>query len=203
MPASVALERRVARFDVAQLHAMLAAGILAEGEPLELIDGVLVYKDRSEQGEDPMTIGKRHNLVVKLLARIDPELQAHGCHIQTQGPLSLPPSDEPEPDGAVLRGDPRTYADRLPSGPDCSSVLEVADASLAYDRTQKLAVYARAAIPQYIIVNLAELCIEVYEQVVPSEGRYARKAAVRNGEAFELRLPSGAHVRIDAARVLP
>lgn len=203
MSASVAPERRVARFDVAQLHAMLAAGILAEGEPLELIDGVLVYKDRSEQGEDPMTIGKRHNLVVKLLARIDPELQSHGCHIQTQGPLSLPPSDEPEPDGAVLRGDPRTYADRLPSGPDCSSVLEVADASLAYDRTKKLAVYARAGIPQYIIVNLAELCIEVYEQVVPSEGRYARRAVLRSGEAFELRLPSGAHVPIDAGRVLP
>ena len=82
-------------------------------------------------------------------------------------------------------------------------VLEVADASLAYDRTKKLGVYARAGIPQYIIVNLPELCIEVYEQPVPAEARYVRKAVVRSGESFELRLPSGARVAIDAGRVLP
>ena len=63
-------EPRVARLTVAQVHAMMKAGILREGEPIELIDGLLVYKDRSTTGQDPMTIGEKHNLVIKLLARL-------------------------------------------------------------------------------------------------------------------------------------
>jgi hypothetical protein len=59
MAANPAPERRIARLDVRQLHAMLEAGILAEGEPVELIDGVLV-------------------LVVKLLAHLDGDLAALG-----------------------------------------------------------------------------------------------------------------------------
>jgi hypothetical protein len=52
-------------------------------------------------------------------------------HMQTQGPLSLPPHDEPAPEGAILIGEPGGYTNRLPEGSDCPSVIEVADASLA------------------------------------------------------------------------
>lgn len=80
----IAADLRLARLTVDQIHAMLKAGILRDGEPIELIDGVLVYKDRSDHGADPITIGKRHNLAVKLLARLDPDLAALGCHMQIQ-----------------------------------------------------------------------------------------------------------------------
>lgn len=153
--------QRVARLTVEQVHAMLEAGIVREGEPIELIDGLLLHKDRSAKGEDPMTIGRRHNLVVKLLGRLDAELTAQGCHMQTQGPVSIPPHDEPEPDGAVLHGEPRDYTDRLPEARDVASVIEVADASLPYDRTRKLALNARAGIPQYVIVNLQDDVVEI------------------------------------------
>lgn len=202
MAANPAPERRIARLEVRQLHAMLEAGILAEGEPVELIDGVLVYKDRSALGEDAMTIGHRHNLVVKLLARLDAELASHGCHMQTQGPLSLPPHDEPEPDGAILLGDPRTYGDRLPAGADCTSVIEVADASLVYDRTRKLAVYARAGIPQYVIVDLQNLCAEVHEGPVPREARYGSFTVVRPGDSLRLRTAKGS-LEVEVTGVLP
>ena len=139
---------RIARLTVEQVEGMLEAGILPEGAPIELIDGVLVYKDRSERGEDPRTIGKRHNLAVQLLAALGPDLRARGCSMQTQGPVRIPPHDEPEPDGAVVRGQPRDYADRLPSATDVHAVIEVSDSSLEYDRTTKLALYARAAIAQ-------------------------------------------------------
>ena len=65
---------RVARLTVGQVRAMVEAGILREGEPIELVGGVLVHKDRSAAGDDPMTIGKRHNLVVQLLARLNADL---------------------------------------------------------------------------------------------------------------------------------
>jgi hypothetical protein len=197
-----AREPQLARLTVDQVQAMVEAGILAEGEPIELLDGVLVYKDRSAQGDDPMTIGKRHNLVVKLLARLDAELATRGYHMQTQGPLRIPPYDEPEPDGLVLRGDPRAYADRLPEPGDVSSVIEVADASLVHDRTKKLAIYARAGLAQYIIVNLQESCIEVYEHPLPDEARYAEVSVVRAGQVVALRV-GDERLPIAAATVLP
>ena len=201
IPSTVA-DIRVARLTVGQVHAMLVAGILREGEPVELIDGVLVYKDRSDHGEDPMTIGRRHNLAVKLLARLDPELVLRGCHMQTQGPLSLPPHDEPEPDGVILRGNPRDYAGRLPGATDATSVIEVADSSLEYDRNQKLALYARAGISQYLIVNLRESLVEVHEDPIPNEERFTRHRVCRAGDRVALRVTDGA-LEIEAARILP
>ncbi|MBK7400422.1 MAG: Uma2 family endonuclease [Myxococcales bacterium] len=177
---------RFVRLRVEQLHAMLEAGILVDGEPLELLDGLLVYKDRSAVGEDSMTIGKRHNLAVKLLAALDRELEPDH-HMQTQGPIAVPPHDEPEPDGAILRGKPRDYRDRLPSAADAAVVFEVADASLAHDRTGKLAIYARAGIPAYVIVNIPAGCLEVHRGP-DAEGRYAVSTVLRAGETLELTL---------------
>ena len=181
---------------------MIKAGIVHEGAPIELIDGVLVHKDRSASGEDPMSIGKEHRLVVSLLAELDPELARRGCHIQTQNPVSLPPYDEPEPDGAILRGRPRAYTDRVPGGGDVGSVIEVADSSLAYDRKTKLALYARAGIAQYVIVNLNGRCIEIYEQP-HSDGSYQEIIVRRTGESVGLRLPEGERFEILADRILP
>jgi Uma2 family endonuclease len=194
---------RIARLTVEQVHAMLEQGILEEGAPIELIDGVLVYKDRSEQGTDPMTIGKRHALAVKLLGHLDPELTARGCHMQTQGPLSFPPTNEPEPDGAVLRGHARDYTERLPTAADALSVIEVSDASLATDRGDKLAMYARANIAQYVIVNLRQSCIEVHEKPAPQDGRYEQVRVFRAGDPFSLRVGDTARLAIDPARLLP
>jgi Uma2 family endonuclease len=201
--AQIAPDLRVAPLTVEQVHAMLHAGILREGEPVELIDGVLVYKDRSDHGGDPMTVGKRHNLTIKLLARLDPELSSLGCHMQTQGPLSIPPHDEPEPDGVILRGEPRDYADRVPGTADALCVIEVADSSLEYDRTHKLSLYARANIPQYVIVNLREGVVEVHEGPVAEAGRFARTSVRRAGELLALQASDSKRLEIDPSRILP
>jgi hypothetical protein len=197
------VERRIARLTVDQVQGMLEAGILVEGAPIELIDGVLVYKDRSGYGEDPMTIGKKHNLGVKLLARLDPELSKLRCHMQTQGPVRVPPHDEPEPDGAVVRGDPREYTDRIPTAADVLAVIEVADSSLEYDRTTKLALYARAAIRQYVIVNLRHGCVELHERPSPDEARYEAMTVLRSGAKLVLRLDGVEQLELDVAHVLP
>lgn len=146
MSVSTTGEFRPARLTAEQVEAMVKAGILEEGAPIELIDGQLVYKDRSARGEDPMNIGKQHNLLIKLLAALDGALQARGCHMQTQGPIAPSSYDVPEPDGLVLGGRPRDYADRLPTAADALSVIEVSDSSLATDRRRKLELYAQAGI---------------------------------------------------------
>jgi hypothetical protein len=195
-------EARIARLTVDQVHAMIKAGIVHEGAAIELIDGVLVHKDRSASGEDPMSIGKDHRLVGSLLGELDADLAQRGCHMQTQNPLSLSPYDEPEPDGAILRGRPRAYTDRVPGAADVGSVIEVADSSLAYDRKTKLALYARAGIAQSMIVNLSGRCIELYEQPGP-DGSYRQIVVRRAGETVDLRLPDGERFELLADRILP
>ena len=149
-----------------------------------------------------MSIGKEHRLVVSLLGELDADLAQRGCHMQTQNSLSLPPYDEPEPDGAILRGRPRAYTDRVPGVADSGSVIEVADSSLVYDRKTKLALYARAGIAQYVIVNLSGRCIELYEQP-RSDGSYQEVIVRRAGETVALRLPDGERFEILADRILP
>lgn len=192
---------RLAPFTVDQVHAMLDNGILEEGAPLELLDGMLVYKDRSACGEDPMTVGKKHRLAVQLVAELGVELEPFGCHVQAQNPITLPPHDEPEPDGAVVRGSIRDYRERHPGPADVECVIEVADASLKRDRGGKLAIYARAGIPQYLIVNLRDDCIEIHEQ--PKGSAYAATSVKRRGEAVSLRTGADLCFTVEVERLLP
>lgn len=146
-----------------QVHRMVEQGILADGAPLELIEGLLVRKDRAASGEDTMTHGRRHALAGKLLQRLDRRLAGLDAHVSSQLPLTLGVHDEPEPDLAVLRGSPRQIGDRHPGAADVLVVVEVSDSSLEFDRTTKQRLYARAGIPQYVIVNLRDDVVEVLE----------------------------------------
>ena len=52
----------LASFTVDQYHRMLETGILADAEPVELLDGLLVIKDRGPA----MTLSPQHRFVVSL-----------------------------------------------------------------------------------------------------------------------------------------
>ncbi len=197
---------RLAPLTVEQYEAMIAQGILAEGEPIELIDGLLVSKDRAAAGGALMTVAPAHQLVVKRLARLLSGVEGLGCHVSIQGPVRLPPRDEPEPDVAVAQGVPEDYAARHPGPADVWSVIEVSDSSLLRDRTTKLRVYAAAGLPQYVIVNLVDRCLEVHEEPAPAEQRYRSNVALRAGgpEAWIAAgaLGSGMGVRLRVEDVL-
>jgi len=191
------------RLTVEDVERMVDAELLAESAPLELIDGVLVYKDRRDRDDDPMGIGPRHNLGAQLLSELGAELRLHGCWMQGQGPVRISPHDAPQPDGAVIAGHAREYADRLPDPTDVHAVIEVSGSSLRYDRRTKLALYARAGIGQYVIVNVPKDCIEVHERPDPNEERYESVTVLRRGERLALRTGDGTALDVDVARLLP
>ncbi|HWB09060.1 MAG TPA: Uma2 family endonuclease [Pirellulales bacterium] len=174
-------------FTVHQLHRMLAAGIVAEGQPIELIDGVLMRKDRGAAGENPMVHGRRHAVTI---ARAQKLLERHvgqrDCHVRTQLPLTLSDISEPEPDLAVVAGDARDYLDHHPGADEAIAVIEVADSSLDYDRKTKCATYAAAGIRAYWIVNLVDDQVEVYSLPVLDERRYANQAVFKPGDCVAL-----------------
>lgn len=174
---------------VEQYHAMIREGILIEGAPVELIDGLLVRKDRRDKGGDIMTVGPRHAFVVKTIFRLlNDLLQGHDCHVQSQQPVTLNGIQEPEPDIAVVLGHEDDYRDHHPGPGAVPLVIEVADSSLAFDRGEKLKKYAAAGIPAYWIVNLDEAIVEVHTLPRPQTGVYADRTDYRCGEtlAFEV-----------------
>lgn len=192
----------VLRLTVDQVHRMLAAGILSDTEPVELIDGLLVRKARGPEG-DPMVISSAHALAVTLLGRLDRLVEPHGFHVRVQQPVTLSEVSEPEPDVAIVRGMPESFSTRHPGPEDLVAVVEVAESSLAYDRTAKQRLYASAGIDQYWVLNLVDRQVEVHSEPIVDRREYGRVAVARPGETISLVLGPAAKVELAAGALLP
>ena len=188
---------------VAQYHRMLEAGIILEGAPIELLNGLLVRKNRAARGEDPMTIGGFHALVIEKLTALDGKLHPSGCRIRIQLPLTLSPDSEPEPDGAIVRGAIPGTTPAHPAPPDVLCVIEAADSSLQQDREDKQRLYGGAGIPQYLIINIPDRQIEVHEHPLVGQGRYGQVAIVKPGQNVALLVGTDKRLEVPGAELLP
>ncbi len=108
-----------------------------------------------------------------------------GWDVRSQLPIALDPDSEPEPDLSVVPGSFRDYPNAHPTNPVL--VVEVADTSLALDRGEKAALYARAGIREYWIVDLVNGQLVVHRDPT-------RDAAARGRYATVLVLPRGGTV---------
>jgi Uma2 family endonuclease len=165
-------------------HRAIESGWLEESTAFELLDGFVVRKDRAKAGEDPVTIGDRHRLVVQRLVKLAPLFEPLGCTLQIQQPIQLPPKDEPEPDGSVIRGRDDDYRDGPPSAVHVTCVIEVSDHSLSRDLGVKLRTYARAGIPQYVVVDLVHDVVLDHHR--PRGEQYDNVVAFRVGQTLRL-----------------
>ena len=144
------------RFTLEEYHQLIRNGSLMDGEPIELLEGWMVCK---------MSHGAPHDAILQALFKRLLRLAPSGWDVRGQSAVTLPEDDsEPEPDFAVVRGDESTYRNRHPGPPDIGLVVEVAHSSLRVDRVGKARIYARAGIPAYWVVNVADKVIEVYTQ---------------------------------------
>jgi hypothetical protein len=185
---------------VERYHRAIDTGFVPEDTSVELIDGFIVHKDRARAGDDPMTIGDRHRIAVLRLAQTAPAFEQFGCLLQTQQPISLPPVNEPEPDGAVVRGGIDDYLDHPPVASNVLCVIEIADSSLSIDLGPKLTTYATAGIQQYIVADLVNNRVLVHEQ--PRENSYSSVRTLGRGETLHIAAGSGS-VPMPVDRLLP
>jgi Uma2 family endonuclease len=186
----------VVPISVDQYEQMISSGILEEGQPIELLDGMLIHKDRSHAGDNPMTVGFFHAWVVDQLNLLNERLRPHGCYLRTQQPIRLPPDGEPEPDGTIVRGSPDQYRESLPTAGDVLYVIEAADSSLIRDRTTKQRIYADAGIARYLLINLVDRVIEVRSNAVVGEGKYASTEILGRQDILRLDMPNGIQIEI-------
>ncbi|MGH7390365.1 MAG: Uma2 family endonuclease [Candidatus Rokuibacteriota bacterium] len=128
-------------------------GFLDEDDPIELLDGLLLVK---EPQHSP------HRTAVLLVAKAVERAFGEGWFVQTQSPIILGDRSEPEPDVCVVRGAPRDYVESHPTRP--ALIVEVAQSGLRLARGRKAAVYARARIADYWIVNLIDRVLEVHRE---------------------------------------
>jgi Uma2 family endonuclease len=191
---------RVVAWTVEQYHRAIESGLFPEDTAVELLDGFIIHKDRAKAGDNPMTIGDRHRVAVVRLAHAAPLFEPHGCFLQTQQPVSLPPSHEPEPDGAVVRGRIDDYLESPPRAANVLCVVEVADSSLSLDLGLKLRAYASAGIPQYVVIDLVNDRVVVHEE--PIGESYSRAMVLTSGGMAQI-YAGGGHVSMAVDRLLP
>jgi Uma2 family endonuclease len=83
--------------------------------------------------------------------------------VRTQMPLSASAKSEPEPDLAVVRG---TIREMTKHPTTALLVIEIADATLEFDRDRKSGLYAQCKVADYWIVNLRDRQLEVRREIV-------------------------------------
>ena len=164
------LERQ-RRVTVDEYHRMIAAGTLGEDDRVQLVHGAVVAMTPQ---------GPAHALAIQNLTRLLAQALPRELALRPQLPLTLEDDSEPEPDLAVVRLEDSRSREHHPR--TALLVVEVAGDSLRLDREAKAALYARAAIPEYWIVNLIENTVEVHRDPDPETGAY-RTTAVASPES--------------------
>jgi Uma2 family endonuclease len=131
--------------------------VFQPGDRVELVGGQLVVREPQ---------GSLHAVAVRLAEDVMRATFGSGWEVRGQMPVALDDESEPEPAPAVCAGSPRDYLAGHPSRPVL--LVEVAEASLAFDREHKGSLYARAHVPDYWIVNLVDHVLEVHRDPTPS-----------------------------------
>ena len=147
---------------------MAEVGILGRRDRVELIRGEIF---------EMSPIGHRHRAFVDNLTRLLARRLPDEAIVSVQGPLALADDTEPEPDLTVLQRRAVPYKEREAWAEDALLVIEVADTSLAYDRSTKLRLYAEAGIPEYWVVDCTAEAVEVHRRPGPEGYRDVSRVA--------------------------
>ena len=188
------------RLSVSQFDRMVATGILTENDRVELLEGVLVAK---------MSKNPPHRVATRKTVLALERVISADWHAAKEEALQISTSGKPEPDAAVVRAELEFDATRDATATDCSLVVEVADTTLDYDRTNKLQSYAAAGIAVYWIVNLVDRQIEVYSDPTgpalnePDVAGYRRRDVFAPDDSVPVVIAGHEVGTISAADLLP
>ncbi len=143
------------RFTVAELEAMVAAGILDEDERIELIGGEVV----------PMSPKGNHHEIMKVaLALFWAGRLPDSLRFATETTFRLTPDTYLEPDFVFY--DKPTGIRGL-KAETAHLVVEIADSSYAYDVGRKAALYASFGIKELWVIHAVRLETRIHRQPSP------------------------------------
>ncbi|MGH6690447.1 MAG: Uma2 family endonuclease, partial [Gammaproteobacteria bacterium] len=126
--------------------------------------------ERSANTLEQLLVCRGHGRSLSHLNQLLAVRLASRAIVAVQGPIALADDTEPEPDVAIIRRRPVPYKEREAYAEDALLLIEVAESSLAYDRSTKLRLYAAAGIPEYWVVDGVAESVEVHR--TPDAGGY-------------------------------
>jgi Uma2 family endonuclease len=173
-------------FTVYEYHKMVDAGILREGERVELIRGEIIRMSPI----NPPHNGTIHR-AIQSLARI----VGGDAILGVQGSIRLDEYDEPQPDLYLLRPREDFYTSRHAGPADILLIIEVSDSSLEYDRTTKMRLYVETGVPEYWISDLQNDCVITYSDA--ENAAYSAVRQFRRGETLSPRLLPSCVIPVD------
>jgi Uma2 family endonuclease len=179
------------RISVDQYDRLVATGVL-DGEPIELIDGLLVRK----MGKNPP-----HVIACEAARDVLLPLLPPGWRLAIEAPVRIPDFDEPEPDLAIVRGTREDYKKRHPGPADIGLLIEASETSLERDRGEKQLAYARGGVTTYWVVNLVDRQLEIYTD--PTEAGYRQRRVLTAAEEVTVVLDGRELGRFPVSAVLP
>jgi Uma2 family endonuclease len=170
LPAVQSPPRR--RWNRAECERLEAAGI--DLQHVELIEGELIVK---------MSKNPPHVDVAALL--LGWLIQVFGARfVNHEAPIDVAPEDnptsEPVPDMIVLKPKFTGFGSARAQPRDLELVIEIADASLVFDLTVKAALYARAGIAEYWVLDVPGRRLIVHRD--PQNGQYGSVTAYNEQE---------------------
>ena len=179
--AAEGLPRR--RFTVAEVEAMVAAGIMDEDERVGLIGGELV----------PMSPkGRQHEVVKTALLDRWIRVRPDDVRLTPETTFRLSEDTHLEPDVVIY---PRTSGLQGLTAANVLLVVEIADSSLGYDMGRKAALYASFGVRELWVIDAVKLSACVFRDPAAEGYREVRDAASSErltplvaSEAFALRL---------------
>lgn len=162
-----------------QFYQMGEAGLF-QGQQVELIEGEILLMP---------AMGPLHRGMVTIIGDLLRTLFGDGYFVSSQGPFEAGRQSDPEPDIAIIRGNPRDYLLVHPSS--SALIVEVSHTTLSHDRNLKSSLYAWSGVSDYWIVNLKSRQVEVHRQPIEEAGQpfgfgYAEIVTYRTGESIRL-----------------
>lgn len=156
--------------------ALLETSGLFDQQKLELVEGELINKLSKKR---PHT-----NSLTSLMTWL---VQTFGpLFVNQEAPIDVAPEDnptnEPQPDAIVLKREYPQFVSANPKPEDLYLVVEVADTSLNFDLTTKAALYVRAGIAEYWVLDVPGRRLLVHRE--PKSGIYASVIAYGEAESI-------------------
>lgn len=153
------------RLTLGDLHRMIDAGILAEGERTELVEGEL----RVMPSE-----GELHDAVLDRLTDLLAEALGPRFRVRQRGPFNIQPAGQLAPDVSVWPAD--VTADRK-TGAHVRLLCEVSRTTQAYDLGEKALLYAKSGALEYWVIEPEARRLTVFREAT-SDGWLHRDVAV-------------------------
>lgn len=172
-PSQVPLVPPRKRWTRVECDALEASGFF-DNERVELIEGELISK---------MGVNRPHvNGFIFLCAWL---IEVFGKRfVNVEAPIDVAPEDnptnQPQPDLIILNKATRTIKG-YPRSEDLRLLVEIADTTLGFDLTTKAALYARAGIAEYWVLDVANRRMLVHRE--PQGGRYGLVVAYTGSES--------------------